>query len=172
MLDLYQEGDLEKGEFEPRYSRARQRLSELDSEASAISERITREEGLGTILESFERYASRVRDGLESASWGTRPRSSGRWSNGSRSMRETSISCTGSASRRLRASRRGLICKILCHVVHQAGTNPPLGLEDRPETSDLARVGQEISILGSFFPGWSRLRFSLVFDKHQSEFLG
>ena len=72
MLDLYQEGDLEKAEFEPRYARARWRLSELDSEASAISEQITRVEGLGTILESFERYASRVREGLESAGWGTR----------------------------------------------------------------------------------------------------
>ena len=72
MLDLYQEGDLEKGEFEPRYARARQRLSELDSEASAISERITREEGLGTILENFEQYARRVRNGLESAAWATR----------------------------------------------------------------------------------------------------
>jgi site-specific DNA recombinase len=72
MLDLYQEGDLEKGEFEPRYARARQRLSELDSEASAVSERIARVESLGTILESFERYAIRVRDGLESAAWATR----------------------------------------------------------------------------------------------------
>jgi site-specific DNA recombinase len=72
MLDLYQEGDLEKGEFEPRYARARQRLSELDSEASAISERVTREEGLGTILENFEQYARRVRNGLESAAWATR----------------------------------------------------------------------------------------------------
>jgi site-specific DNA recombinase len=72
MLDLYQEGDLEKGEFEPRYARARQRLSELDSEASAVSERIARVESLGTILESFERYAIRVRDGLGSAAWATR----------------------------------------------------------------------------------------------------
>ena len=72
MLDLYQEGDLEKEEFEPRYSRARRRLSELESEASALSERIARVEGLGTILESFEQYARRVRDGLESAAWATR----------------------------------------------------------------------------------------------------
>jgi site-specific DNA recombinase len=72
MLDLYQEGDLEKAEFEPRYARARQRLSELDSEALAVSERIARVESLGTILESFERYAIRVRDGLESAAWATR----------------------------------------------------------------------------------------------------
>lgn len=72
MLDLYQEGDLEKEEFEPRYARARRRLSELDSEASAISERIARVEGVGAILESFERYAGRVREGLESAAWATR----------------------------------------------------------------------------------------------------
>jgi site-specific DNA recombinase len=72
MLDLYQEGDLEKEEFEPRYARARQRLSELDTEASALSERITREEGLGTIIASFEQYAQRVREGLGSAAWATR----------------------------------------------------------------------------------------------------
>jgi site-specific DNA recombinase len=72
MLDLYQDGELEKGEFEPRYARARQRLSELDSEAASISERITREEGLGTVLGSFEEYAKRVRDGLDSATWATR----------------------------------------------------------------------------------------------------
>jgi site-specific DNA recombinase len=72
MLDLYQDGELEKGEFEPRYARARRRLSELDSEAAAISERIIREEGLGTVLKSFEQYAKRVRDGLESATWATR----------------------------------------------------------------------------------------------------
>jgi site-specific DNA recombinase len=72
MLDLYQEGNLEKEEFEPRFARARQRLAELDSEASTISERITREQGLGTVLESFDRYAQQVRDGLESAPWSTR----------------------------------------------------------------------------------------------------
>ena len=33
MLDLYQDGDLEKAEFEPRHRRARQRLSELEAEA-------------------------------------------------------------------------------------------------------------------------------------------
>jgi site-specific DNA recombinase len=44
----------------------------LDSDAAAISERITREEGLGTVLKSFEEYAKRVRGGLESATWATR----------------------------------------------------------------------------------------------------
>ncbi len=135
MLDLYQAGDLEKEEFEPRYSRARQRLSELDSEALAISERTTREEGLGTILASFELYARRVREGLEVAGWTTRARSSGRWSSGSRSMKATSISYTGSASHRWRAARLSQVCTIVCHdlVTHNTAdfqNIPNLRLED------------------------------------------
>ena len=39
MLDLYQDGDLEKAEFEPRHRRARQRLSELEAEASSLAEK-------------------------------------------------------------------------------------------------------------------------------------
>src|SRR3954468_8225829 len=38
-------------------------------------------------------------------------------------MRGASISCTGSASRRLRASRRGLFWQIVCHVAAPAGSN-------------------------------------------------
>ena len=38
MLDLYQDGDLDKAEFEPRHRRARQRLSELEAEASSLAE--------------------------------------------------------------------------------------------------------------------------------------
>jgi site-specific DNA recombinase len=72
MLDLYQEGDLEEAEFEPRYSRARLRLSELESEASAVSERTAWVDGLGAALDSFEQYAKRVRDGLGSVGSATR----------------------------------------------------------------------------------------------------
>ena len=59
MLDLYQDGELEKAEFEPRHSRARQRLSELEAEASSRAES-TREEGLEAILSGFKQYAKRV----------------------------------------------------------------------------------------------------------------
>jgi site-specific DNA recombinase len=72
MLDLYQEGDIEKTEFEPRYARARQRLSELESKLAERKGRIARQEGLGDILTNLAQYASRVRDGLGSADWKTR----------------------------------------------------------------------------------------------------
>jgi site-specific DNA recombinase len=72
MLDLYQEGDIEKAEFEPRRARARQRLSELESKLAEQKRQIARQEGLGEILGNFARYASRVRDGLASADWKTR----------------------------------------------------------------------------------------------------
>ena len=45
MLDLYQDGDLEKAEFEPRHRRARQRLSELEAEASSLAEKRSRRKG-------------------------------------------------------------------------------------------------------------------------------
>ena len=45
MLDLYQDGDLEKAEFEPRHRRARQRLSELEAEASSLAESASRRKG-------------------------------------------------------------------------------------------------------------------------------
>jgi site-specific DNA recombinase len=72
MLDLYQEGDIEKAEFEPRYARARQRLSELESKLAERKGKIARQEGLGDILTNLAQYASRVRDGLGSADWKTR----------------------------------------------------------------------------------------------------
>jgi len=72
ILDLYQAGDIEKAEFEPRYARARQRLSELDSRLAEQKVQIARQEGLGEILCDFAQYACRVRDGLGSADWKTR----------------------------------------------------------------------------------------------------
>jgi site-specific DNA recombinase len=72
MLDLYQEGDIEKVEFEPRYARARQRLMELESKLAEQKGQIARQEGLGEIVCNFVQYTSRVRDGLDSADWKTR----------------------------------------------------------------------------------------------------
>jgi site-specific DNA recombinase len=72
MLDLYQEGDIEKAEFEPRYARARRRLSELESKLAEQKEQMARQEGLGEVVGNFARYASRVRAGLDSADWKTR----------------------------------------------------------------------------------------------------
>jgi site-specific DNA recombinase len=72
ILDLYQAGDIEKPEFEPRYARARQRLSELESKLAEQKALMSQQEGLAEILCDFAQYANRVRDGLGSADWKTR----------------------------------------------------------------------------------------------------
>jgi site-specific DNA recombinase len=72
MLDLYQAGDLDKAEFEPRYRRGRQRLAQLESEAAALVERHSESEGLEQLLGSFEQYADCVRQGMNSADWALR----------------------------------------------------------------------------------------------------
>lgn len=72
MLDLYQDGDLEKAEFEPRHRRARQRLSELEAEASSLAEKRSQAEGQEAILSGFKQYAEEVRQGLDSADWAAR----------------------------------------------------------------------------------------------------
>jgi site-specific DNA recombinase len=72
MLDLYQDGDLDKAEFEPRHRRARQRMSELEAEASSLAEKRSQAEGREAILSGFKEYAERVRQGLDSADWAAR----------------------------------------------------------------------------------------------------
>ena len=72
LLDLYQDGDLDKAEFEPRHRRARQRLSELEAEASSMAEERSQADGQESILSGFKRYADRVKRGLGSADWAAR----------------------------------------------------------------------------------------------------
>jgi site-specific DNA recombinase len=72
MLDLYQAGDLDQAEFEPRYRRGRLRLAQLEAEATSVVERNSELEGLDELLGSFEQYADCVRQGLNSADWALR----------------------------------------------------------------------------------------------------
>jgi site-specific DNA recombinase len=72
MLDLYQDGDLDKTEFEPRHRRARQRLSELEAESTSLAEKRSQTEGQEAILSGFKQYAEGVRQGLDSADWAGR----------------------------------------------------------------------------------------------------
>jgi site-specific DNA recombinase len=72
MLDLYQDGDLDQAEFEPRHRRARQRLSELEVEASSLAELRSQAEGQEAILSGFKQYAERVGQGLDSVDWAAR----------------------------------------------------------------------------------------------------
>jgi site-specific DNA recombinase len=72
LLDLYQDGDLDKAEFEPRHRRARRRLSDLEAEASSLAEERSQADGREATLGGFKQYAERVKRGLGSADWSAR----------------------------------------------------------------------------------------------------
>ena len=72
LLDAYQEGHVDKEEFEPRIRSAKERLAKLETEAKANSERDAEEQNLRAALDQLQLFAERIRDGLQDADWNTR----------------------------------------------------------------------------------------------------
>jgi site-specific DNA recombinase len=72
LIDAYQEGFLERTEFEPRIRAARERLARLESEAEALAGREIEEGEMRRVVDQLESFAARVRDGLETADWDAR----------------------------------------------------------------------------------------------------
>jgi site-specific DNA recombinase len=72
LIDAYEEGLLEKAEFEPRLGRARQQLAALEGEAQAAAERAAQEETVEAVVGQLHEFARRVTEGLEEASWATK----------------------------------------------------------------------------------------------------
>jgi site-specific DNA recombinase len=72
LIDAYQEGFLERNEFEPRIRTAKERLAKLELEAQAAADRESQSQDLQTAIDQLEKFASRVRGGLQDADWGTR----------------------------------------------------------------------------------------------------
>jgi site-specific DNA recombinase len=72
LIDAYQEGHVEREEFEPRIRTAKERLAKLEAEAKANSERDTEQQNLRAALDQLQLFATRIRDGLQDADWNTR----------------------------------------------------------------------------------------------------
>jgi site-specific DNA recombinase len=72
LIDAYEDGLMEKGEFEPRILRARERLAQLEAEAQREEERQTAEQELQHLIGELEKFAERVREGLGGADGQTR----------------------------------------------------------------------------------------------------
>jgi site-specific DNA recombinase len=72
LIDAYEDGLMEKAEFEPRIVRARDRLSQLETESRAEEDRQAAEQELRLVIGQLEGFAQRVREGLGEAEWGTR----------------------------------------------------------------------------------------------------
>jgi site-specific DNA recombinase len=72
LIDAYEEGLLEKGEFEPRVARLRGRLTRLQQEAATAQERVARQKELRQVLGQLEDFAAEVRRGLARADFAKR----------------------------------------------------------------------------------------------------
>ena len=72
LIDGYAEGLLEKEEFEPRITRLRQRLSELDVQIQELTDAAAGHAEVEQIIGCLEEFAAQVRTGLGTAEWATR----------------------------------------------------------------------------------------------------
>jgi hypothetical protein len=72
LIDAYEDGLMEKPEFEPRVVRARERLAQLEAESRVEEERQTAEQELRLVIGQLEGFAQRVNEGLGEADWRTR----------------------------------------------------------------------------------------------------
>jgi site-specific DNA recombinase len=72
LIDSYTEGLIDKSEFEPRISRLRQRLRDLEAQARQLAEEAALQAELRLIIGRLEQFAVQVQTQLETADWGTR----------------------------------------------------------------------------------------------------
>jgi site-specific DNA recombinase len=72
LIDAYEDGLVERAEFEPRIKRAKDRLAKLESEAKAEAEKETKERELRLVIGRLQEFGERVRGGLDQADWMTR----------------------------------------------------------------------------------------------------
>ena len=72
LIDAYQDGLLERPDFECRIKRARERLDKLRTEAKMQAELVSQEEQLRLVIGCLQDFAGRIQEGLEDADWTTR----------------------------------------------------------------------------------------------------
>jgi site-specific DNA recombinase len=72
LIDGYAEGLIDKGEFEPRITRLRQRLEQLTVQARQLADHLRVQDDIRLVVGRLTTFASQVRDGLDTADWLTR----------------------------------------------------------------------------------------------------
>ncbi len=72
LIDSYAEGMIDKAEFEPRITRMRERIKQLENHVQQIQDEAGLEHELRLILGRLETFASKVKEGLTEADWLTR----------------------------------------------------------------------------------------------------
>jgi site-specific DNA recombinase len=69
LIDSYAEGLIDKGEFEPRITRLRQRLGHCEEQARRLTDELRVQDDLRLLVGQLETFAAQVRQGLEAADW-------------------------------------------------------------------------------------------------------
>jgi site-specific DNA recombinase len=72
LIDGYQDGLLDKAEFEPRMRQSKERLSRLEAEQQETAQAETQRAELRLIIGRLEEFTERMAQGLEEADWTTR----------------------------------------------------------------------------------------------------
>lgn len=72
LIDAYEDGLLNRTEFEPRIKSAKDRLTRLQAEAEAQAEQETEEQQLRLAIGQLKEFAGNVKEGLQDADWMTR----------------------------------------------------------------------------------------------------
>ena len=71
LIDSYAEGFLQKAEFEPRITRLRQRLWDLEQQAQKIQDQENLKAELQTAIRRLEEFGEQVKVNLADADWQT-----------------------------------------------------------------------------------------------------
>ena len=72
LIDSYAEGLIEKGEFEPRIGRLRQRITALEEQARQLAQAAALQDELRLIIGRLDEFAAKVKGGLGEVDWLTR----------------------------------------------------------------------------------------------------
>jgi len=72
LIDAFTEGLLDKSEFEPRVTKARQRAQRLTEELAQLNASDAEQANLRAALSGLEEFMSQIRNGLDNADWNTR----------------------------------------------------------------------------------------------------
>jgi site-specific DNA recombinase len=72
LVDAYQDGLIDRTEFEPRIHKAKERLAKLQTEAKAQTDKEAQQEELRLVIGHLKQFAHKVKNNLEQADWMTR----------------------------------------------------------------------------------------------------
>ena len=72
LVDAYEDGLLERSDFEPRIRRSRDRLATLEAEAKKQAEEESQRVELRLVIGQLQEFVERIKSGLKDADWSTR----------------------------------------------------------------------------------------------------